>query len=66
MEKQPNRRPAIPESIALAVMVANRHTCCLSRNAFRNQYYSELPFRVCSGAQIQAPDFKNAMNENWA
>ena len=31
MEREPNRRPAIPEPVALAVMVANRHTCCLCR-----------------------------------
>jgi hypothetical protein len=31
MEREPNRRPAIPEPVALAVMVANRHTCCICR-----------------------------------
>ncbi len=31
MERQPNRRPAIPEPVALLVMVANRHACCFCR-----------------------------------
>lgn len=31
MDRKANRRPAIPEPVALAVIVASRHTCCYCR-----------------------------------